>query len=322
MIDTNASSTEHQASAMNGGLDSYQKARIRVLNRRSEYSSVIPLRSGPDFICIGAQKAGTSWLYTNLGYHPLVWLPPIKEISYFSSIYLAGWRDGDADHRARQIKEALEWWSSKGETGGASELSTMRWIERGTIDDEWYSGIFREALADQVAGELSPSYSLLPRAGIRHAFSFNPNLKIIALLRDPVSRVLSQIAMTLKDHLTTDRIWALIKSDEMNILESYTDYCRWITAWKSLSGEENFLIDYLGRIEKQPHDVLHKICRFIGIPFDENLFPAAGLSVFSGEKFIDEMEEIRHYLEFRLERIYLELKSEMPDILECLRLFG
>jgi hypothetical protein len=38
--------------------------------------------SGPDFICIGMQKAGTGWLFDQLQYHPDFWMPPIKEIHY------------------------------------------------------------------------------------------------------------------------------------------------------------------------------------------------------------------------------------------------
>ena len=43
------------------------------------------LKSGrlPDFLCIGAQKSGTTWLYHNLKQHPQVWLPPVKELHYF-----------------------------------------------------------------------------------------------------------------------------------------------------------------------------------------------------------------------------------------------
>jgi hypothetical protein len=36
----------------------------------------------PDFLCIGAQKSGTSWLQRNMETHPQVWLPPIKEVHY------------------------------------------------------------------------------------------------------------------------------------------------------------------------------------------------------------------------------------------------
>ena len=43
-------------------------------------------RPGPGFVCIGAQKGGTTWLYENLNSHPEVWMPPIKEIHYFNRL--------------------------------------------------------------------------------------------------------------------------------------------------------------------------------------------------------------------------------------------
>ena len=39
--------------------------------------------SGPDFLCIGAQKGGTRWLYDQLQIHPDFWMPPVKELHYF-----------------------------------------------------------------------------------------------------------------------------------------------------------------------------------------------------------------------------------------------
>lgn len=37
----------------------------------------------PDFICIGAQKSATTWLYAQLRQHPQVFLPAIKELNFF-----------------------------------------------------------------------------------------------------------------------------------------------------------------------------------------------------------------------------------------------
>jgi hypothetical protein len=37
----------------------------------------------PDFLGIGAQKAGTTWLYENLRRHPELFLPETKELHYF-----------------------------------------------------------------------------------------------------------------------------------------------------------------------------------------------------------------------------------------------
>jgi len=36
----------------------------------------------PDFLGIGAQKSGTTWLYQNLAAHPQIWMPPVKELHY------------------------------------------------------------------------------------------------------------------------------------------------------------------------------------------------------------------------------------------------
>ena len=67
----------------------------------------------PDFIGIGAQKAGTTWLYRNLQAHPQIHMPH-KEVHYFDRrIYdrsnaltrLFGGRDADTQWR-RQVKRA------------------------------------------------------------------------------------------------------------------------------------------------------------------------------------------------------------------------
>src|SRR5947207_15861690 len=40
-------------------------------------------RKVPDFLGIGAARAGTTWLHSNLRRHPQIWLPPVKELHYF-----------------------------------------------------------------------------------------------------------------------------------------------------------------------------------------------------------------------------------------------
>src|SRR5438094_376898 len=38
----------------------------------------------PDFLCVGAHKGGTTWLYQQLDSHPDFWMPPVKELHYFA----------------------------------------------------------------------------------------------------------------------------------------------------------------------------------------------------------------------------------------------
>lgn len=44
----------------------------------------------PSFICIGAQRAGTTWLYHCLKEHPEVFMPEVKELRFFNYNYEEG----------------------------------------------------------------------------------------------------------------------------------------------------------------------------------------------------------------------------------------
>lgn len=105
-------------------------------------SGVRPL---PDFLIIGAQKAGTTALYSYLRRHRDVTGPSWKEVSFFDRHY----------HRG----------------------------------EAWYRGNF-PLLRRQHIGEASPSYLFHPLAPQRVA-ALLPDVRLIALLRDPVDRALS-----------------------------------------------------------------------------------------------------------------------------------
>src|ERR1700754_5013238 len=60
----------------------WAKGDISCPNRSAERLPNMPVEAGPDFLCVGMQKAGTGWLYDQLQHHPDFWMPPIKEIHY------------------------------------------------------------------------------------------------------------------------------------------------------------------------------------------------------------------------------------------------
>ena len=51
----------------------------------------------PDFLCMGFRKAGTTWLFENLHHHPDIYLPPYKNVRYFSDDFHTPLR-GYAEH--------------------------------------------------------------------------------------------------------------------------------------------------------------------------------------------------------------------------------
>lgn len=61
----------------------------------------------PDFLGIGAQKAGTTWIHAQLARHPGVWLPPEKELHFWN----------------RRRDQGLDWYRSLFAQAPASALA-------------------------------------------------------------------------------------------------------------------------------------------------------------------------------------------------------
>ena len=128
----------------------------------------------PNFLVIGAAKAGTSSLYHYLKQHPQIYMSSEKEPRFF----------------------ALE--GEKLEFGGPAQG-----INQGSVTSlEAYCQLF-EGVTDQIAiGEASTLYLSSPKAPqrIKH---YLPNAKLIAVLRDPAERAFSSYMHLVRDGYET-----------------------------------------------------------------------------------------------------------------------
>jgi hypothetical protein len=115
-----------------------------------------PLRMLPDYLIIGAQKCGTSSLYRYLNEHPSVAAAAGKEVHYFDWHYRRGPR----------------WYRAHFPTVAYRELFRARTGRR------------------LVTGEASPYYLFHPHSPLR-VKRLVPEVKLIALLRDPAERAVS-----------------------------------------------------------------------------------------------------------------------------------
>lgn len=147
----------------------------------------------PDFLCIGAQRSGTTLLHAALRGHPGLFLPPCKELhalDAMAGIEPARWQAMRLDFLAATTAAA----SGFGRGRGAA-LRQLGWARRfalpDTVDLDWYATLFREARADQCAGEITPAYSLLSEKAIAALVARQPDLRVFFLMRDPVERALS-----------------------------------------------------------------------------------------------------------------------------------
>lgn len=136
--------------------------------------------TGPDFLVIGAQRAGTTWLHRVLRQHPELWLTPVKELHYF-----------DKPGIVRTITDANE----RQRVGRKLRAAEPGWQLRywfGRRNDTWYASLFRNARArGLVAGEITPAYATLPVEVLRRIRDMNDAVRLIYIMRDPVDRAWS-----------------------------------------------------------------------------------------------------------------------------------
>jgi len=158
--------------------------------------------AGPDFVCIGMQKAGTGWLYDQLSHHPQFWMPPLKEIHYldreepnFGTAYKFRRRSEKrkrGKHRGPPRRRDLE----QRDLDFIAALEALRGTPRNLAD---YAAIFRFKNG-QIAGDVTPGYSGMPEDVIAEVGRRLPELRIIQLVRDPVARLWSQLSMAARRH--------------------------------------------------------------------------------------------------------------------------
>ena len=133
----------------------------------------------PDFLCVGAQKAGTSWLYRQLEPHPDFWMPPVKELHYLDNL------NRTKRHRPPRSKDERD----------ACFLESIRDLSmRSHIDLDNYGRLFCHK-GPLLSGDISPAYSTLSDEIIERVVGHFPNMKVVFLARDPVERAWSQLSM-------------------------------------------------------------------------------------------------------------------------------
>lgn len=153
--------------------------------------------------CIGATKAGTSWLYRYLHDHPQVWLRSIKEIHFFDTWDLndhATTRDIFVRHRhglnARLPAASSDWQRKNIERQIRDADQVLSLIDGDAADAGAYVSYLQEGAGEaQVVGDLTPSYALLSEDRFREMAKMGERVVFIYLMRDPVARLWSHVRM-------------------------------------------------------------------------------------------------------------------------------
>ena len=226
----------------------------------------------PNFLCVGAQKAGTSWLCLALQQHPDLWVPPLKELHFFNTRFVpedAKWTDKAIRSTARSVMQV----HFKKTPLYQVDFEFLKYVASLATDDvlteDWYRRVFSwHAAQDKVRGEFTPAYMSLPPEAIAYIREFVPDLKIIIQVRSPLERALSQIRMNvarLRANKLETGLWQ--KALDSAILER-GDYERCIPLWQQHFPADRLLILPYGDIAADPLGLMARVESFLGLkPF-------------------------------------------------------
>lgn len=207
-----------------------------------------------DFVVIGANKASTTSLFEYLRRHPEIALPPDKEAPFFSrdAIYARGWeRYLDA-------------------TFGSADPA-RRW---GTVTPDYMAGsVFERANDSGCYDERTVPERMRKQL---------PDVRLIALLRDPVERALSHHTMAVlngREARTFDQAVAeLLRPRELERSRREPAYANSYVVWgeygRILSGyfdvfpRKQILVAFMHDMRHAPQELLRRVLGFIDVAQD------------------------------------------------------
>ena len=206
----------------------------------------------PDFLCVGAQKAGTSWLYRQLEPHPDFWMPPVKELHYLDTL-----------NSTRRFHPPR----SKDECDYCFLESMKNLSAQSYIDLQNYGELFRHKGA-LLSGDISPAYSTLSDEVIERVVDYFPNLKVIFLARDPVERAWSQLSMGVRlgmisrfDATDAEEVIRNLLNPGV-LVRSHPS--KTVARWKRYVRPELFRVYFFDDLKQNPAQLRRSILLFLG----------------------------------------------------------
>jgi hypothetical protein len=226
--------------------------------------------------CIGAQKAGTTWLYDALRLSHQVHFSRNKELHYFDVIAGKAKQVFDMRVRAAEIlaKRLIPQIGIRNRPNLKQLRDLTELLEIYAYSHGDHSGYLNYLLRDYedqaVICDITPAYAILDRDGFAQMAQIG-SAKFIFILRDPIDRMWSQIRMAIKttspppisfQDACVARAGHLIKSGSLLNIER-ADYRRTISELEAAVPQSR--IKYLFYEDMFKPATTNALCDFLGI---------------------------------------------------------
>jgi len=218
----------------------------------------------PNLFIVGAAKAGTTSLYHYLKSHSEVYVSPIKEPNYFGKDIK--WNYFRKENKENTRLDVNKYFSKK-----PLEQRHIAFIE----SEANYLKLFEGSEKFKVKAEFSTSYLYSSKAA-DEIYKFNPNSKIIIMLREPISRTISHYMMDFgSGKQKNNNILKALQEDYYSKRKGYgisnlyielSLYYEQINRYIEIFPLNQILILRFEDLKKEPKFFLKKIFQFINVP--------------------------------------------------------
>ncbi len=240
----------------------------------------------PNFLIIGAQKCGTTALYHALRQHPEIYMSPIKEPFYFAL-------NGALPPYVVPSKEYE----------GRLRATTASYLD-----------LFQAVTVQRAIGEASAIYlsSYQPERTAANIYAFNPQMRLIALIRQPAERAWSAFQYyRAREFEPLKRLQAALAAEatrrqgnDLPDLRHFANGCYFanLKPYFDRFPREQIRVYLYEEWNQQPRVVLRNIFAFLGV--DENVLidpPRANVTFHYRhqglQRFLDEPNRPRQMVE-------------------------
>ena len=206
----------------------------------------------PNFLIIGAAKAGTSSLYYYLQQHPQIYMSPLKEPKFFA---LKG--------------KKLNFQGPDKVIVNRTSVNTF----------EAYEQLFQDATNEVAIGEASPIY-LYSKCAAENIKTYKPSAKLIVVLRDPVDRAFSSFSHLIREGYETLTFAEALQEEPIRIAHNWAPlwhykekgyYYRQLKRYFDRFSRDNIKIYLFEDLLEDSQSVVKNIFQFLDV--EENFIP-------------------------------------------------
>jgi Sulfotransferase domain len=216
--------------------------------------SDVDLRYFPDFLIVGPQRTGTTWLHAHLRYHPEIMLAEPKELYFFSSL--------KARDNKRFQSDELDWYLR------FFHEPLWRVLGRHALSLWRYRRLYRP----KVRGEATASYAGIDRDVIGDVTTLKPDIKVILMIRNPLDRAWSHAKKDLVRNPGRKFKDVLPEEFERFFADPYQRRCaryvEQIDNWSAYLQPGHLLVALFDDIDNRPEALLLEVMSFLGVRSD------------------------------------------------------